>query len=214
MTTVSAATILSGLQWRYATKQFDPARKISAETWKALEEVLTLSPSSYGLQLWKFVVVTTQSVKDQLPAHSYGQNQPRDASHLVVLAGRTEFTEADVDRLLARIVAVRGGTVADLAAYKGMMMGSVANPSMPVAEYVSRQVYIALGQLITSATLMGVDTCPMEGFIPAEYDQILGLTGTGYTAKVLCAAGYRSVDDKYAAAPKVRFPVSEVVHHI
>src|SRR6185503_14386127 len=68
--------LISQLNWRYATKQFDPARKISPEDWAALEEALVLSPSSFGLQPWKFVIVTDQAVKERLVEVSYGQRSP------------------------------------------------------------------------------------------------------------------------------------------
>jgi nitroreductase len=75
----------------------------------------------------------------------------------------------------------------------------------------SRQVYIALGQFMAAAAVIGIDTCPMEGIEPAKYDEILGLAGTGYATVVGCAAGYRATDDKYATTPKVRFRTEDVV---
>lgn len=214
MSTIAPDQILTQLRWRYATKAFDPARKISAADWTALTEVLHLAPSSFGLQLWKFFVVEDPAVREALVPHAWGQRQVADASHLVVFAGRTEWSEVDIDRLLNRTVEVRGGSFEALAGYKGMMMGTLAQPPMPTAEYISRQVYIALGQFMTAAALLKIDTCPMEGFVPAKFDEILGLAAKGYTAKVLCPAGYRSADDKYALAPKVRFPLGEVVERI
>ncbi len=83
---LSANEMLQQLRWRYAVKKFDPAKIIPTETWAALQESLVLTPSSFGLQPWKFVVITDQSLKDQLPAHSWNQTQVRDASHVVVLA--------------------------------------------------------------------------------------------------------------------------------
>ena len=214
MDSITSDLLLSRLRWRYATKKFDATRKIPADLWQTLEEALVLAPSSYGLQLYKFFVVTDPKVRAALEPHAFGQAQIQSASHLVVLAGRTDFTAADVEALLARIVEVRGVPADSLADYKGMMMGSVANPSMPAAEYISRQVYIALGQLLTSATVLGIDTCPMEGFLPPKFDEVLGLNGTNFTTKVLCAAGYRAADDPYQHAPKVRFPKEHLIQHI
>lgn len=214
MSTVAADTILTQLRWRYATKAFDPAKKISAADLQTLTEVLALTPSSFGLQLWKFFVVEDPAIRAALVPHAWGQTQVADASHLFVFAGRTEWTEVDTERYLARTVELRGGTVEALAPYKGMMDDSRLNPSMPVTEYISRQVYIALGQFMTAASLLQIDTCPMEGFVPEKFDEILGLRAKGYTAKVLCPAGYRSPNDKYAHAPKVRFPLDQVVERI
>lgn len=206
--------ILTQLRWRYATKAFDPKAQIAPGDWQTLTEVLQLAPSSFGLQLWKFFVVEDPAIRESLVPHAWGQRQVADASKLVVFAGRTDWTEADIDRLLQRSVELRGGTVEALAGYKEMMLGSMKQPAMPITEYISRQVYIALGQFMTAAALLKIDTCPMEGFVPAKFDEILGLPAKGYTAKVLCPAGYRSAEDKYALAPKVRFPLEQVIERI
>jgi len=210
----TAEQILTSLRWRYATKAFDPNRKVSATDWETLNEVLQLTPSSFGLQLWKFFVVEDPQIRETLVQHAWGQRQVADASHLVVFAGRTDWTEQDIDRYLQRTVEVRGGTLDALAAYRGMMVNSLVNKTMPVAEYISRQVYIALGQFMTAAALLQIDTCPMEGFEPAKFDEVLGLPAKGYTAKVLLPVGYRAEGDKYAHAPKVRFPLDQVIERI
>lgn len=206
-------SLVDFLQRRYATKKFDPARKLDAATWKALEEALVLSPSSYGLQPWKFFVVQDPALRAQLRDKAWGQSQVTDASHLVVFAHRTDLTEADIDRYLARIVDVRGGTVESLDGFRQMMVGNLVKGPQhaTIADWTARQAYIALGQLMTSAAALGVDTTPMEGFDPAAFDRILGLEGTGYATAVVCAVGYRAGDDAYAALPKVRFATEELV---
>lgn len=214
MPIVLPETVVEQLRWRYATKKFDPARKIPPDTWAALEQALVLTPSSYGLQPWKFVVVTDPAVKAQLPSHSWGQRQPQDCSHMVVLTLKADLGEVDVDRYLARIGEVRGQTVESLAGYKRVMMGSLTDPTLAVNEWAARQVYIALGQFMACAALLGVDTCPMEGIDPAKYDEVLGIGTHGYRTVVGCAAGYRAVDDKYAQTPKVRFKTEDVVQRI
>lgn len=202
------------LEWRYATKKFDPLQKISAADWSTLEQVLVLTPSSFGLQPWKFFVVTSQHLKDQLPAVSWGQTQPRDCSHMVVLAARHPTEEQDLDRLIQRTAAVRGVTEESLAGFRKMLGGSLSSGGIGSLDWAARQVYIALGQLMASAAMMGIDTCPMEGINPAKYDEILGIRAQGYTTCVGCAVGYRASDDKYAQLAKVRYPVQEVVTHL
>lgn len=217
MTPIPADTLLRQLTWRYATKKFDPARKISPESWSALEQAATLAPSSYGLQPWKLVVVTDPALRAALRTHSWNQPQITDASHLVVFARRSELTPADVDRWIDRIVEVRGAPRAALAGFRDMMLGSVADPAAAPGGsfdvWISRQVYIALGFFLSAAALLGVDACPMEGFDPAKYDELLGLPGRGYRATVLATAGYRAADDPLAPerAPKVRYAESEVI---
>jgi nitroreductase len=204
--------LLAALQWRYATKVFDPHRQIPAATWKTLQEVLALTASSFGLQPYRFIIVQDPATRAQLLPHAWNQRQVVDASHFLVFAARTGLTEAEIDRFLDRIVAIRGGHRAALAGYRQMMAGSLLGAAgrARVPEWAARQCYIALGNLLTSAALLGVDACPMEGFAPAEFDRILGLPAQGYTAVVCCALGYRSADDKYAALAKVRFPVGEL----
>jgi nitroreductase len=214
MPTVPPETVVEQLRWRYATKKFDPTRTIPPDTWAALEQALVLTPSSYGLQPWRFFVVTDPAVKALLPAHSWGQRQPQDCSHMVVLALKTDLGEADIDRYLSRIGEVRGQTVESLAGFKRVMMGSLRDPALEVNEWAARQVYIALGQFMACAAVLGVDTCPMEGIDPGKYDEVLAIADQGYRTVVGCASGYRAADDRYAQTPKVRFKTEDVVQRI
>jgi nitroreductase len=213
---VDSAQLLGNLHRRYATKLFDPSRMISPDVWKALEDALVLTPSSFGLQPWKFIVITDKDVKAKLRPHSWNQAQVTDCSHYVVFASVKKLGEADIDRFLARTAEVRGATPESLKGYRGMMVGDLIEGarSKVVGEWAARQAYIALGNFMTSAALLQVDTCPMEGFLPAEYDEILGLEARNLTATVCCAAGYRSPHCKYASLPKVRFSAEQVVERI
>jgi nitroreductase len=213
MSPVSPETLLQALNWRYATKVFDPARKVSEADLKVLLDSLVLAPSSFGLQPYRFLVVTDPQVRAKLREASWGQSQVTDCSHLVVFLARQKMTEADVDHLLQRIIQVRGGKVEDLAGYRSIMVGTlVSGPrSASVPEWSARQAYIALGQLMASAALLGLDTCPMEGFDPAKYDEILDLGNTPFRTVVVCPVGYRASGDKYASLAKVRFPAEELV---
>ncbi|MCW5556450.1 MAG: NAD(P)H-dependent oxidoreductase [Verrucomicrobiae bacterium] len=205
--------LLERLRWRYATKQFAPQRPLAPALLAALEETLVLSASSGGLQPWKFILVTDPATREKLQAASYGQAQVRDASVLVVFAAPKDFSAQDVDALIARTAEVRGIPPETLAGFRAMLVGGIVE-AKTVAErqaWAARQTYIALGNLLTSAALLGVDACPMEGFVPAEYDRLLGLDAAGYTATVVCALGYRSGGDPYAAAPKVRFPKESLI---
>jgi nitroreductase len=214
MAVAAPGDVVDQLRWRYATKKFDPARAIAPETWAALEQSLVLTPSSYGLQPWKFFIVTDPQVKSQLPAFSWGQKQPQDCSHMVVFAIKAGAGEAEIDRHVARTSEIRGQAIEALAGFRRMMIGSLTNAEFPIDEWATRQVYIALGQFMAAAAMMGVDTCPMEGIDPVKYDEVLGIAQQGYRTVVACPAGYRADDDRQAALPKVRFPVEDVVHYI
>jgi nitroreductase len=210
---VSQEQLLQQLNWRYATKQFDSTRQIPADIWQTLEESLVLTPSSFGMQPWKFFVITNRELRQQLVEHSWGQKQVVDASHLVVLTIKKDMQAADVDRYMERIAQVRQVAIESLDGFSNTIKGFL-NGAIDVENWATRQVYIALGELMTSAALLGIDTCPMEGFDRTQYDEILGLAEQGYSAVVLCPAGYRATDDKYAALPKVRYPKEEVVQHL
>jgi nitroreductase len=215
-TAVSPAQVLEQLQWRYAVKKFDPDRKIPSDAWNVLEQSLVLSPSSFGLQPWKFFVVDNAALRQELLANSWNQPQVVDASHLVVLAINKNMNDGEVDRYVQSMSDIRNTPVETFTKMSEMIKGFMANPKNPftIDEWATRQVYIAIGQFMTSAAMLGIDTCPMEGFNPAKYDEILGLTALGYGSVLVCPAGYRAADDKYAVMPKVRYPQSEMVQHI
>lgn len=212
MNIIDRTQLLERLNWRYATKQFDPNCKIDAQDWATLEDVLQLTPSSGGLQPWKFIVVTDPAVRERLRAASYGQPQITDASHLVVFASKNNFNEADIDAHLQNVAKLQGVPVESLAQFRGMLVGGlVASRDEAARDAWSRnQVYIALGNLLASAALLGIDACPMEGFDHAQYDEILGLKAKGYSSAVIAAVGYRLSTDKYADGPKVRFPKEQI----
>jgi nitroreductase len=209
-------SVLQQLQWRYATKKFDPSKTISDDAWKVLEQSMVLAPSSFGLQPWKFFVVGNPEIRSELLAHSWGQAQVVDASHLVVFAIKKDLSAADVDRYLDRMAEVQQTPVENLQKFGSIVKGFMEKPPYPldINDWSTRQVYIALGQFMTAAAVLGIDTCPMEGFVPTKYDEVLGLPAQGYKAVVVCPAGYRSDEDHSAQRPKVRFKTEDVVEYI
>jgi nitroreductase len=216
MKVVSNETLVQQLNWRYATQRFDPTRKIAEDDWRALEQALVLAPSSIGLQPWKFVVVTDAAVKVSLRAAAWRQPQPEECSHFVVLAVRKDLDAEHVERHLDRIVEVRGVQKETLEKFRGMTLRNLdkARAEGRLDTWQTHQVYIALGQFMAAAAMVGIDTCPMEGIDLKKYDEILGLEVTDYTTVVACAAGYRAADDKYATTKKVRFKAEDVVVRI
>lgn len=213
MIPITTEQLLDTLNWRYATKAFDPAKPIPDATWAALEQALVLSPSSYGLQPWRFIDVRDPALRAKLREHSWGQGQVTDAAHLVVFAARTDLVQADIDKFVARIAEVRGQPREAIEPYRQMMSNNLLNAERAPknAAWASRQTYIAMGQLMTAAALLGVDTCPIEGLDPAKYDEILGTRAEGYAVFAAVALGYRAAGDKYAGIKKVRFAVPDVV---
>lgn len=207
---------LEQLHWRYATKKFDATRKIPEAIWTTLEQSLVLSPSSFGLQPWKFFVIRNPEIRQQLLPHSWGQTPVVEASHLVVFAIKNNLNDTDVDHYLRRMAEVQQTDVENLAGFGKVIKGFLQQPAsaFDVNHWAAKQAYIALGFFMTCGAMLGIDTLPMEGFVPAKYDEVLGLNDQGYSSVVVCAAGYRAEDDKYATNPKVRFPTQEVVQYV
>ncbi|MTB52323.1 NAD(P)H-dependent oxidoreductase [Lewinella sp. W8] len=211
MDTPTQTSLLADLNWRYATKKFDPTRKLSAEDVSFLMEAINLTPTSYGLQPFRVLIVENPEVREQLKAASYGQTQITDASHLFVFAYKLDMSENYVDDFMARIADARGVDVSALEGYGNTIKGSVAAKGAEVTtEWNRRQTYIAVGNLLTAAATLRVDACPMEGFDPAKYDEILGLKEQGLEATVAVPVGYRSAEDAYQHLAKVRLPLDEL----
>jgi nitroreductase len=208
-------TVLAQLKWRYATKKFDPTKKIAPDLWAKIELAAIHAPSSFGLQPWKFIVVTDPEVRKKLHPASYNQPQILDASHLVVFAAKNPPTPADVETYIARTAEVRQAAVENLEGFKQSMLGSLSRMDAAQAHrWAARQTYIALGVFLASAAMMGVDACPMEGFQPEQYDEILDLKAKGLGSVVIATVGYRSNEDKIAHLPKVRFDPKDVIEHV
>ena len=208
-------TLVEALQWRYATKAFDAARTIPAGLWSSLEQTLVLSPSSYGLQPWKFLVIDDPAMRSELRPFSWNQSQITDASHLVVFLAKRTIDGADLDRLIEATSTIREQPIEQLAFYRSMMQKDLLDGprSALIDQWSTNQLYIALGTFMTAAALLGIDTCPIEGFSPPDYDRLLGLDASPYRSAVVCAAGYRSADDKYASLAKIRYTAAELIEH-
>ncbi len=207
---------IKDLNWRYATKQFDPNKKLAEKDWLVLEESLRLSPSSYGLQPWKFLVVQNKDLRAKLKDVSWNQTQVVDCSHYVVFTTLKTITKENVDEFIADIAKQRGATVESLQGYRNAIISDVVEgPRSEIAQsWAQRQSYIAMGNLMNAAAQMRIDTCPLEGLDPAAYDKILNLENTEYAAVAAVAVGYRHADDKYQDIKKVRFPKDRVIQFI
>ncbi|MBL9121681.1 MAG: NAD(P)H-dependent oxidoreductase [Phycisphaerae bacterium] len=205
MSDVTVSQIRNALAWRYATKRFDPARHIEDATWDVLLESLRLAPSSFGLQPWKFVVVGDRTLRQRLRTASWDQPQVTDADRLVVLARRSPLSSEDVREHLRLTAEVRAVPISEFSGYQRMIEGFMSRPGFDVDAWAARQVYIALGGFLSTAAMLRVDACPMEGIDPLAYDEVLALPNEGYRTTVVAAVGYRAADDANAHLAKVRF---------
>ncbi len=206
---------IENLKWRYATKKFDSAKKISQETLKELLEATELAPSSYGLQPFKILVIEDAQTREKLKAAAYGQTQITDASQLIVFARIKNFGTDHVDAYADNIVDTRNIDPKVIEGFVDVMKGTVTSLTQEqLAVWNSKQCYIALGFLLFAAAQHKVDTCPMEGFDAAKFDEILGLDAQNLSSVVIATIGYRADDDYLQNLPKVRKTKDDLFVHI
>ena len=202
---------IDNLQWRYATKQFDSTKKVSEQDLEILKEAVRLSATSYGLQLFKVLVVEDPEIRQQLLPASWGQKQIVDASHVLVLCNYTSIEGGDIDHYLSLKSNIQNVELDQLKGYGDFMKNTLLGmPESQLSTWTAKQTYIALGNLMLAAAELKIDSCPMEGFDAAQYNEILGLNEKGLNAAVVVTVGYRAETDATANAPKVRKPIEEL----
>jgi len=205
-------SIIEKLQWRYATKKFDATKSLSKEKLSILKEAFNLTALSYGLQTLKLIVVEDKGLRESLVKVSYGQRQVADASHLLVLCIQTAIDNKDVDAHFNTIKSIRDTPDSILEPFKAQMLATIENMTDDKKNsWASKQAYIALGNLMTVCAIEGIDSCPMEGFVPNKLDEALGLEKYGLNSVLLLPVGYRAEDDVFAGFKKVRKQLSETV---
>lgn len=203
--------IIKALNWRYAVRVFDSTKKVSDEDVQTILESGRLAPSSFGIEPWRFIVVKNPEIRTKLRAASYDQPKVTDASHLIVIARRTDARVTMASELIDRTASAQGVDPSALEGLKNMVDGFISSQSdADLDAWVMGQVYIPLGVMVTTAAQLGVDSGPMGGFIPAEVDAILDLPSQNLTSTVMLALGYRG-EDPSAARPKVRRVFAEAV---
>ncbi|MCP9201371.1 NAD(P)H-dependent oxidoreductase [Gramella sp. GC03-9] len=208
-------TYIEDLNWRYATKKFDPNKELSQEDLNALLESIQLSASSYGLQPYEVVVVKDLKTREKLKAAAWNQTQITDASYLIVFANLRSVDEAYVDTYLDNIAETRNIDREDLKGMEDMIKSTTLQLSPEVQNnWAAKQAYIALGNLLSAAATMKIDTCPMEGFDAEKFDEILGLKEKNLTTAVIAPVGYRSEADQNQHLTKVRKAKSDLIEII
>jgi nitroreductase len=199
------------LNWRYATKKFDSSKKISKQALAELLEVLRFSPSSYGLQPWKFIIIHDPDLRKKLRPHAWNQLQVTDADTLIVFCSLKTIDEKYIKNYTDLIAKVREVPRESLSGYEHIMINFFKGKSPEViSQWMKHQVYIALGLFLAECAHRKIDACPMEGFDSPKFNEILNLPQQGLEAVVLCAIGYRAMDDHYAHLKKVRFDKNDV----
>lgn len=197
--------LLENLRWRYATKKFNPTQKVSEEHIEQIKEAIQLTASSYGLQLYKVLIIENKDLREKLQPASWGQSQVVDASHLFVFCNYTEALEEHLDAFMKLKSETNAIELSNLEGYKSFIMDKIGEKSNEeYRNWTARQTYIALSNLLNACAALRIDSCPMEGFEPDKYNEILGLNEKGLEAAVVAAVGYRSMEDHTQHANKAR----------
>ncbi|KOY14125.1 NAD(P)H-dependent oxidoreductase [Paenibacillus xylanivorans] len=217
MITVSKEQVILAFQYRHAAQTFDTTKKISEDDFNYILETGRLSPSSIGLEPWKFVVVQNPELRSKLKKVSPGaQGQLDTASHFLIILAQTDVRYdseyvldqmKNVQNMPEEIVTYFSGVLKDVQEVRGLL-----GDERLLYEWSAKQTYIAMGNMMTAAALTGIDSCPIEGFDYAAVDQILEeeglLQGGNLKASVMVAFGYRNEEPKRA---KTRSNMDQIV---
>jgi len=199
------SNFLNNQNWRYATKKFDATKKVSAEDLNTLKEAIRLSSSSYGLQPYKVLIIENPELRAQLQPAAWGQSQIVDASHLFIFANETNIGDEAIDDFLNAISVERETPLESLAGYGDFMKSKISTLEPAVKNiWTSKQTYLALGNLLNAAAELKIDVTPMEGFVPAQVNEILGLDKLNLNASLIATVGYRHEEDATQFYKKVR----------
>lgn len=206
------STILDDLSWRYATKKFDNTKKLSAKQIDFLKEGFNLSASSYGLQPVSLVVIESEELKNKLFTHSMGQLQVVEASHLLVFCVQKKIEASYIQEYFKRVQKIRNTPDEILNPFRDFLLDTFKDKKeSEIKLWATKQAYLAMGNLLTICAIEKIDACPMEGFIPEEYDKILDLEEKGLQSVLIMPVGYRAQDDPFANFKKVRKPLIKAI---
>ena len=207
--------IIENLQWRYATKKFDPEKKLDQTDLDTILDSLQLTASSYGLQPYEVFVVSDMETRKKLKKAAWDQPQLTEASHVLIFANLKSLDKNYVNTYLDNIAKTRDLTREDLKGLEEMLENTTLQMSpSEQSEWAARQAYIALGNLLTTAATLKIDACPMEGFEASKFDEILGISEKNLTTAVIATIGYRSEKDKLQYQAKVRKSKKDLYHFI
>ncbi len=204
--------IIDKLNWRYATKKFDETKTLSKEKIEVLNQAFNLTPTSYGLQTMKMVIISDSATKNKLVDLCYGQEQVKGASHVLAICIQTSVNEKDVDDYFDNIINIRNTPEVVLSKYRTELKDFINSKSEEgIESWCINQAYIVLGNLMTVCAIEGIDACPMEGFLPDKVDDLLELEKYNLKSVLLLPVGYRAEDDMFADLKKVRKDLSETI---
>ncbi|MGS2726526.1 NAD(P)H-dependent oxidoreductase [Psychroserpens sp. BH13MA-6] len=203
------------LKWRYATKKFDASRTLPDDKLQIIKQAFNLTATSFGLQTISLLVIEDKVLRAQLVKHAYQQPQVVDASHLLVFCIQDNISDTDVDSFFDNVKNIRETPETILEPYRNNLKTTMKQMSVQERqEWSTKQAYIALGNLMTVCAIEKIDACPMEGFVPSAFDEVLNLKPKNLKSVLLLPVGYRSEDDMFSGFKKVRKPLHEAVIEI
>lgn len=203
---------IEALKWRYATKKFDKNRVLSEEKMEILKQAFNLTATSYGLQPIKMVIVHNKKVQAKLVECSMNQQQVASASHVLVLCIEREINKEFIENYFNFVQKIRATPNEILSPFKDFLIDDFKNKHIDeIASWATNQAFLAMGTLLTVAATEAIDACPMEGFEPDKYDEVLGLDKMNLRSVLVLPVGYRAKDDMFSEFKKVRRPLSDVI---
>lgn len=203
---------IEALKWRYATKKFDREKILPAEKVKILKDAFNLTATSYGLQPIKMAVIHDKGLQERLVKFSFNQQQVATASHVMVICIEKQVDKKFIKEYFNRVHSIRATPPDVLEPFQNFLIGDFEKKHVDeIADWATNQAYLALGTLLTVCAIEGIDSCPMEGFEPAKYDEVLGLDSMNLESVLVLPVGYRAADDMFSEYKKVRRPIEDVI---
>ena len=207
--------IINSLEWRYATKKFDPSKKLSNQQVETLKKAFNLTPTSFGLQPIKMIVISNKELQEKFVEHSYFQRMVADASHLLVLCIENDTTTENINAYFDLEKDIREVKEEEISNFRKQLIGMYESKTLEEKQQSAiYQTYIVLGNLMTVCALEKIDACPMEGFNPIKVDELLSLKNLNLKSVLLLPVGFRAEDDIMNEMQKVRKPLSETIIEI
>ena len=207
--------IINSLEWRYATKKFDASKKLSNKQIETLKKAFNLTPTSFGLQPMKMIVISNKELQEKFVEHSYFQRQVADASHLLILCIENNTTTENINAYFDMEKNIRKVDEEVISDFRKQLIEMYKSKSLEeIQQSAKYQTYIALGNLMTVCALEKIDACPMEGFVPEKIDELLNLKNLNLKSVLLLPVGFRAEDDIMTGMKKVRKPLNETVLEI
>tara|TARA_B100000787_G_scaffold159892_2_gene138483 strand:- start:66167 stop:66817 length:651 start_codon:yes stop_codon:yes gene_type:complete len=206
---------IENLEWRYAVKKFDDQKFLQETQIDTLKQAFNLTATSYGLQPIKLLIIKNKKIQQQLVTHSWNQEQISQASHLFVICVDTKLDESDIDKYFDKVKEIRNTPDEIINSFRNYLKNAIAAKTIQdLLSWGKNQAYLALGNLLTVCANEKIDSCPMEGFIPEKYDEILKLKEKNLTSVLVLPVGYRAKDDIMTNQKKIRKSIEEIVFEI